>query len=179
MGSDLLRGKNRELLAALSSFFALSCSHGPQRGPAFEPVKTPSSDSASHSPPLPQAPSRDRTPASPSDDSAGDGKGHHTMKDDAPPKPSVTINGPAQINNHSPFSLQNNYYGLPPRHLTDEDREMIRSAVAEIPKDGKLGIGVDPAWWTPTLSETSVEKVPHVEAGSEAGSPHAYARVQG
>jgi predicted outer membrane protein len=41
-------------------------------------------------------------------------------------------------------------------------------------------IGVDPIWWTPTLSQMSVEKVPHVEDGNEeAGPTRPHARVQG
>ena len=40
-------------------------------------------------------------------------------------------------------------------------------------------IGVDPIWWTPTLRETSVEKVPHVEGRNEEGPTDAHARVQG
>jgi hypothetical protein len=40
--------------------------------------------------------------------------------------------------------------------------------------------GVDPIWWTPTLSQMSVEKVPHVEDGNEeAGPARPHARVQG
>ena len=39
--------------------------------------------------------------------------------------------------------------------------------------------GVDPIWWTPTLSQMSVEKVPYVEDGNEeAGPARAHARVQ-
>jgi hypothetical protein len=41
-------------------------------------------------------------------------------------------------------------------------------------------VGVDPVWWTPTLSQMGVEKVPHVEDGNEeAGPARPHARVQG
>jgi len=38
---------------------------------------------------------------------------------------------------------------------------------------------VDPVWWTPTLSEKGVEKVPHVGEGNEAGQADAHAGIQG
>jgi hypothetical protein len=45
---------------------------------------------------------------------------------------------------------------------------------------GAGGTGVDPVWWTPTLSQMGVEKVPHVEDGNEeAGPARPHARVQG
>jgi integrase len=47
-------------------------------------------------------------------------------------------------------------------------------------KQGGFRTGVDPIWWTPTLSKTGVEKVPHVEAeGSATSATGAHARVQG